>query len=368
MWKWEWICWFVNLISRTPAARVRRYRRLIERLSREADLDDGWWHVFRDYPKQGVASTVPLSRPSKQTVSSPDRTSGRTAIVVQGPVIDKDDLTLRTLTLYRETMPDAQLILSTWDDLPAEQRRLIEPLGVHVVTSEPPENAGPHNLNMQIVSTQRGLQEAKRLGFQYAMKTRADSRIHMAGADEFCRDLLHQFPIDAPAGQQERLVVVDFATRMYIPYHPSDIMMFGTTDDLLTYWSPELCGPEMTFEVCERFDEMLQQATPEVVLCRSYLERTGMQLNDDLVQWWQILADRFIVIDRDMIDLFWPKYNYNVDQRLGMLWDTGNMALCHFAQWMQIHSRGVIPSVTLDQLRQQNVHEPIGNLRDAAAA
>ncbi|MCA9140374.1 MAG: hypothetical protein KDB00_26565, partial [Planctomycetales bacterium] len=182
-------------------------------------------------------------------------------------------------------------------------------------------------------------------------------------------DLLMQFPVNESTGQRERFVVVDFATRLYIPYHPSDIMMFGTTADLLTYWSPGLCGPEITFEVCEQFGEMLQQPTPEVVLCRSYLQRTGTRVTGDLNQWWRMLADRFVVIDRDMIDLFWPKYNYNVDQRLGMLWDNGNMALCHFAQWMQIYSRGVMPSVTLDQLRRQNVHDPLErDQSDAAAA
>ena len=255
-------------------------------------------------------------------------------------------------------MPQSVLIYSTWNDLESEQRRRIEALGVKVVTSELPDHCGPHNLNLQIVSTRRGLEEAQRLGCTHAMKTRADSRIHMCDADRFCRDLLKQFPVNTTA-QRERLLVVDFATRLYVPYHPSDILMFGATQDLLSYWSLELCGPEMTFEVCENFDDMLQQATPEVVLGRNYLQRTGMRLTDSIDQWWQILADRFVVIDRDMIDLFWPKYNYNVDQRLGMKWDTGNMALCHFAQWMQIHSRSVAPSITLDQLRCQKVHDSL---------
>ena len=364
MWKWEWICWFVNLISRSPEQRVRRYRRLIERLSREADVDGQWWRVFRDYPKEAVASSVDLS-----PTTSKYHAREQTAIVIQGPVVERDDLTIETLKLYRQTMPQSRLILSTWHDTPERLRDEIEAIGVTVVTSEPPEHAGPHNLNLQITSTRRGLQEAKKLGCRYAMKTRADTRIHMAGADQFCADLLLQFPIDGSSGQQERFIVVDFATRLYVPYHPSDILMFGTTDDLLSYWTPELCGPEMTFRVCDEFDAMLQQSIPEVVLFQSYLRRTGVRINGDLAQWWRLLADRFIVIDRDMIDFFWPKYNYNVDQRLGMTWDTGNMALCHFAQWLQLYSRRVLPSITLDQLRRQKVHDTVVEDRpDAAAA
>lgn len=372
MWKWEWICWFVSLISRSPSQRVRRFRRLIERLSREADLEDGWWHVFRDYPKQAVPSSVSVVRslPAQQASDEPsdDEADDTCAIVMQGPVIERDEMTFQTLSLYRQTMPNAQLILSTWNDIPDQTRQRIEALGVVVVTGEKPKHFGPHNLNLQITSTFNGLRKAKELGCRYAMKTRADSRIHVADVDQFCLDLIRQYALGDVEGQSARILVTDFATRLYVPYHPSDMLMFGMTDDLLSYWAPELCGPEMTFQVCDQFDEMLQQATPEIVLCRNYLNRIGVSLDETLEQWWQILADRFVVIDRDMIDLFWPKYNYNVDQRLSMLWDTGNMALCHFTQWMQIYRRRLVPSVTLDQLRLQTVHQSLMEVPDLDSA
>ena len=353
MWKWEWICWFIKLISRNPSQRVRRFRRLIEWLSREADVDGTWWSVFREYPKQAAASSVSLLRDVDK------KSNDQIAVVIQGPVIEKDDLTIETLKLYRQTMPESRLVLSTWNDIPNETHDKIEAMGVTVVTSEKPKHAGPHNLNLQIKSTQRGLIAARRLGCRYTMKTRADARIHLPDADRFCSDLLAQFPINADGGQKERLLVVDFATRLYVPYHPSDILMFGRTDDLLAYWSLDLCGPEMQFRVCDEFEEMLGQSIPEVVLCRSFLERTGTRLSDDLEQWWEILSNRFVVIDRDMVDLFWPKYNYNVNQRLENQVDEGNMAFCHFAQWMQLYSRPMQPAITLQQLRQQRVNQKI---------
>ena len=354
MWKWEWVCWFVNLISRTPEDRLRRYRRLIERLSREADVDGKWWSVFHDYPKSAKASSATVQP------SSAARSASETAIVVQGPVIDRDDLTLETLRLYRRTMPDSQLILSTWNDTRRETLQRIESLGVLIVTSEKPEIPGPHNLNLQIASTHRGLQQADEMGFRYAMKTRADTRIHMSDVDRFCIDMLNRFPLGASAQyQRQRILVMDFATRLYVPYHPSDMMMFGTTADLLNYWSLPLCGPDVTFQVRESFDAMLREATPEVVLCSSFLQRNDISLSHDLRQWWEVLANQFLIVDRSMIDLFWPKYNYNVDQRLSILWDNSNMALCHFSQWMQIYSRGLSPSITLDELRRQTVHDKL---------
>ncbi|MEO1615223.1 MAG: WavE lipopolysaccharide synthesis family protein [Planctomycetota bacterium] len=350
MWKWEWICWFISLISRTPQVRVRRFRRLVERLSREADQDGDWWTVFREYPKRATESDNVL----------PGRSRGSSvAIVMQGPIIDRDDLSLETIRLYRRTMPNAEIIVSTWNDVSDNARSRVLETGALIVTSEPPEERGPHNLNMQIACTRRGMEEAHALGFDYVMKTRLDTRIHTHHADQFCIDLLEQFPVGSSIGQSKRIVVMDFATRLYIPYHPSDMMMFGATEDLLFYWSLPLCGPEQTFRVCDEFDRMLEQSIPEIVVGRSYFQRRGLELTGQLDQWWQLLADQFVVIDRDMIDFFWPKYNYNVDQRLGMKWDTSNMALCHFNQWMQIQSRRLKPQVTIDQLKTQQVYEPL---------
>ncbi|MEM6473502.1 MAG: WavE lipopolysaccharide synthesis family protein [Planctomycetota bacterium] len=321
---------------------------MIERLSREADLDGNWWTVFREYPKNAIESSTRLTT---------QNSGSKVGVVIQGPIIERDGLTLETIQLYRNTMPDAELIVSTWNDVSTAVRQEIEAAGCHVVTSDMPVERGPHNLNLQITSTRRGLEYAHKLGCDYAMKTRADTRIHMRDVDRFCIDMLQKFPTNGTAFQSTRLLVMDFATRLYIPYHPSDLMMFAATEDLLFYWSLSLCRADQTFEVCDEFDRMLEQSIPEIVLCRSYLQRRGVNLTNDLAQWWQILAEQFLVVDRDMIDFFWPKYNYNVDQRLGMDWDTSNMALCHFAQWMQIYSRGLVPEVSIDQLMRQQVYE-----------
>ncbi|MFK8111130.1 MAG: WavE lipopolysaccharide synthesis family protein [Rubripirellula sp.] len=343
MWKWEWICWFVRLVSKDPEGRVRRFRRLVERLSREGDIDGRWWGIFREIPKQAEPSALPL-------VPALPATGGDTAIVMQGPVIERDDLTYETLQLYRRTMPHAKLILSTWTDTDEAIKRRIEGLGVDVVVSDPPEHPGPQNLNLQVVSTHRGITEAKAAGCEFVMKTRADMRIHVSDADQFCRNMLEQFPITGDASQRQRILVTEFATRLYLPFHLSDILMFGTTDDLLEYWTPEMCGPEVHFEPSEDFGELLDQPIPEIVLCRRYLNDQTMT-SDDLNRWWRLLANRFVVVDRDMLDLFWPKYNYNVEQRV--TWSSGNMALCSFLQWFQLHHQQPAPKATLEQLRRE---------------
>ena len=362
MWKWDFICWLINVLARNPADRGRRFNRLRERVAVECDQDRKWWTVFLTYPKEAVESSRSIS---KKDGDGHDKT----AIVMQGPVVERDDMTFETLKLYRKTMPRAELILSTWDNVTSESLDRIESIGVHVVTSTPPDVAGPQNLNFQIVSASRGMSEAKRLGCRYAMKTRVDTRIHACDVDQFCRDLLRQFPLRSGDGQSQRLVTIDFATRLYIPYHPSDMMMFGAIDDMLRYWSLELCGPEIQFEACEEFEELLKQPIPEVLLCRRFLESFGMQLTGQLEQWWSVLAERFIVIDRAMINQFWPKYNYSGDQSSEIKCDRTHMALCHFAQWMQIYSGSTDSSAVSEDLQSQKMDEKdAADSVDAAAA
>lgn len=337
------------MISRRPVDRVRRYRRLIERLSREADSDGNWWGLFRNYEKNPEATSVAF------TVSS--AAAQDVALVMQGPVVTRDDLTLGTIRLYRQTMPDVPLIVSTWNGLDETLRSTIESMGAQVVLSDPPADPGPHSLNLQITSTHQGLAAAKSRGCHYAIKTRCDNRIHIGAPDRFLMALLQQFGSTNAKNQNQRLVVLDFATRLYVPYHPSDMLMFGDIDDLITYWDPQLCPPGTRFHVRDQYAEMMREPTPEVVLCRRYLESIGVPVAESIADWWSILADRFIVIDRDMIDWFWPKYDYHVTQRLEQKHDGGNMAMCHFAQWMQIYNGGVQPIRELPELVTQTVHQ-----------
>ncbi len=354
MWKWEFVCWLVRLISRSPEQEARRFKRLAERIITETDKGNEWWSIFKSFPKRAVPCSMTVSSPRPNGASAE-----QTAIVLQGPVVELDDLTYETVKLYRTTMPRCDLIVSTWDNVDPETKERIESLGATVLTSQKPEQSGPHHLNFQIASTARGIQEAKRLGCHYVMKTRVDTRIHMADADQFCRDLLAQFPIHSSDEQSSRFVTMDFATRLYVPYHPSDMMMFGSIDDMAQYWSPDLCSPDQSFEVCEGFGDMLGQSIPEVVLCTRYLRSLGIELTGELDHWWSILGERFIVVDREMIGQFWPKYHYSINQRVEMDWDRTNMALCHFPQWLQIATRTSKPAVSLDQIRSQKLYAPI---------
>src|SRR5207247_1377447 len=88
---------------------------------------------------------------------------GRIAIVIQGPILQTDDFTLETVRHYRRACPEMTVIVSTWDDSPAETISQCRDAGADVVLSRLPTIAGRSNLNFQTTSTRAGLQRAGEL-------------------------------------------------------------------------------------------------------------------------------------------------------------------------------------------------------------
>jgi hypothetical protein len=341
----------IQWTSRSPEHKRRRLQALLDRICDETEFEKPSWEMPRQYSKHGLTSTFSV------TGNAVRGGGDEVAVVMQGPVVERDDMTYNTLSLYRETMPNAVLILSTWNDLAEDQKRRIKRLGVCVVQSDPPEYRGPQNVNLQLASTARGIQEAHAYGCRYTLKTRCDTRIHLSDIDQFCKDLIHQFPVAADSGQAARIVVLDFATRLFIPHHPSDIFMFGETEDLLEYWSPELFDRSWKFVHDDNFGKLISQPLPETMMCRRFLQSLGVEPKESIDDWWRVLAERFLVVDRRTIDHFWIKEYTSAHQPMEIPWDHTNMAVCHFSQWLQMFSGTAAPLHQLESLRPQQMYE-----------
>lgn len=350
MWKWKLICWFVNLISRERGAKRRRFQSLRERVTRELDKNRDVWETFTRYPK------------SPQLTAPRWNTESDLAVLVQGPVREKDQLTLETLRLYRTAFGDRPVVFSTWNDAPVDVLRAAQRLGVTVVTGSPPDYGGPAHLNHQIESTRRGLEAISEMGVRYALKTRSDTRLHAPHVGDYLAGLLKAFPIREPQHQRERIAVLDLVTRLYIPYHVSDMLMFGRCDDLLDYWSLPICKPGLELKTTDRYDVLLQNPIPEVILCSQYLKKLNVPIHGSLEHWWEILAERFLVIDRAAIGFFWPKYNYDEGHTLGACDDVTNMALCSFRDWVNLSILNKKPDTSVDRLKQCKIKDPISPL------
>jgi hypothetical protein len=283
------------------------------------------WH---DRPKDAGADAV-----RRSTFG----TYPRTAIVVQGPVVQDSAFTLSAVTAYRSLFPEADVVVSTWADLPTATGRALEATGARVVTSARPADPGFGNLNLQLTSTRAGIDTARDLGAEYVLKVRSDQRLYAPQSLPFLHSLLDAFPLaESPSPQRRRLVVLDFITGMFIPYAFCDMLTFGTLDDVAAYWSAEP-DPRPAADIAALPNgsprQALERRALEFHLGLSYLERIGWPVQGTIADWWRLLAERFVVVDAAMLDLLWVKYQ--IREYPQRAYDTASpYRTVQFADWL----------------------------------
>ncbi|MCE9608436.1 MAG: WavE lipopolysaccharide synthesis family protein [Planctomycetia bacterium] len=260
----------------------------------------------------------------------------RYAIVLQGPLLLQEDFTLETIRYYRALHPDAIIILSTWKGEDAHTLKLCEEAGVEIVTSERPMVVGAFNINLQATSTLKGLERAQELKCRFAAKTRTDMRIYAPNIWTFLSNLMSAFPLTADGIQSRRIISTNLCTARYTPFFLSDLFLFGEVEDLIRYWScPVHAGGSS--DHCEwRIKDLTPEIVPEVYLCRSYLERTVESVDSTLSFWWKALAERFLIVDVEMLDLYWPKYHPHTEHTSLLNEPVLGWNTLRFRDWLQL--------------------------------
>ncbi|MGQ9806153.1 MAG: WavE lipopolysaccharide synthesis family protein [Chlorobiales bacterium] len=170
------------------------------------------------------------------------------SVVVQGPIHHQDDLTKRVLKSVRTHLPDAELILSTWNGSDVSGLDC----DVLLLNDDPGAINGNNNVNRQIVSTRNGLEKASR---KYAMKLRTDTLLTGTGfLDVFNlyperRDDFKVFErkIVIPTIYTRHPLHFSFYSGVFHFFHPSDIFQFGLKTDLWSLWNIPL---STTFSRC----------------------------------------------------------------------------------------------------------------------
>ena len=256
-------------------------------------------------PKSGAAS-----RTSYLPVLNPNITPPTIGLIIQGAIRHEDNFTLESVHYYRQSMPSTQIIVSTWEDEAPEILTRLKDAGAIVVTSVKPKVSGAINVNFQTRSTLSGIQRARELGCDYVAKSRSDQRIYAPNILVFLYELLVQFPLKNESNQTARLLTTNFATMMFIPFYFADQFMFGATDDMEKYWSPP--DNQLTTRI-GFFGKTIRQViesdvVPEIFLTQHYLTKIGVSYSLTLAESWRALANHFIVIDREWLDSYWPKY------------------------------------------------------------
>ncbi|HEY6896850.1 MAG TPA: WavE lipopolysaccharide synthesis family protein [Rhodocyclaceae bacterium] len=177
------------------------------------------------------------------------------SVVMQGPVVHEGSdafpfpLTLTALREIRALLPDAQIILSTWE---GEKTSYIDSLDELVVSPDPGAQGvalgmTPNNVNRQIVSTRNGLERSTR---RHTLKIRSDIVLKSL---EFIRHFESglQQPKSGFSIFNSRIVSNNLSSRNPLigcptayAYHPSDHIHFGLTEDLIKLWDIPLQSEE----------------------------------------------------------------------------------------------------------------------------
>lgn len=233
------------------------------------------------------------------------------SVVIQGPLFsDSAEGLGRCVASIHAHLPGAEVVVSTWD---TEDLQRV-PAGCVLVVSEDP---GPiiqsdgvrNNVNRQIVSTVAGIRAASR---PWVLKMRAD---HALASPAMCA-------VPAPARLLDRRIrVTELYTRaperIPMAFFLSDLVQFGSREDLLRFWDGDQVHPTMLAksDVPWFVPRIGGAMTPEQALVLRWLEKTGTrlrlrwphQINRYILNTWsRVLAENFDVVSRSSAGIVYP--------------------------------------------------------------
>lgn len=267
------------------------------------------------------------------------KNESKTAIVIQGPIIKKSDFTLETIRIYKKLFRDKIIILSTWEDGDTKEIKKIKQEGVEVILNKKPNFFGQQNINLQIISSFSGIQKAKKMGAEYAIKTRTDQRIYAPNSFNFLENILKTFPLDEKTIQKERIVGVSLNTFKYRPYSLSDMTIYGYVDDLLLYWSPKLDNrifPNNLSNVT--MGEFTDARICEIYLVTEFIKKIGHTPKMTITDSWEVFAKYFCVVDQISLDLYWYKYSRHAEHRRFEYKHILSSRPMTFSEWLNIYT------------------------------
>ncbi|MEZ5290585.1 MAG: WavE lipopolysaccharide synthesis family protein [Vicinamibacterales bacterium] len=302
--------------------------------------------AFADAPVRATLATADLL-----AADAPRREGreGRDAIVVQGPVVPYT--TAYVVRAMSARHPEAQIVLSTWDDTPREALEAVAPWTDDVVLGPRPSNPGIQNRNLQIASTRAGIARAIARGARTVLKTRTDLAVLQPEVFRQARWWCARLD-QAPArrlGQRGRLVVPSSYTRKYMLYHPSDLVMLGAAEDLERYWSAPLDERAGSLLAAEWLDQPLAQVNlagnpTESYLGLAFCRTLGRPIAGTLDDSWAFYRDSFAVVDHAWLDLLWCKHLAVPDT--GLVHDVRETVTQAF--WQRLQLDPALPSTRLD--------------------
>ena len=260
------------------------------------------------------------------------RDFSNTAIILQGPIVTKDDFTLNTIRMYRKYYNGIKIIVSTWMDIDKKLVKKIESEGAIVILNEYPNESPKGNLNYQLVTSLAGVLHAKKIGVKYVTKTRTDQRYYNPCAISLLQGNYQEGKIVLLGG-----VLNSFYAR---PFYVSDFFAFGNVDTLEKLYSCEFDTAEAVkmreeakqsdkfvrfcdwvkkadvdcrINVPQEFeDAVTEYACPETRIAYNfYSQKRGAEEHINSKEAYDIfLCNHTILVDADSLGFYWLKYEY----------------------------------------------------------
>lgn len=281
--------------------------------------------------------------------------NSKLAVVIQGPVVTKDDFTLKTALYYKKCNPDAIIILSTWSNTNQECLNKFIKSDIDVVLSELPKKSGSLNINFQIKNSLAGVKRARELGAEFVCKTRTDQRIDHPDAFRYFELLINLFPVnndDFVKNQKRRIIATCMPYGdLFYPYHISDFLYFGNIDDMEILFSLE----EDNRDKGEWAQGLTKREiakgllAPEIQIMRSFIEKMGGCNECSIEAYWRFVKNHLVCLNSDEIELFWPKYEsrYSENRAFGHYFENDDLQRLRtynfdFIRWLELYSGKIV--------------------------
>lgn len=295
----------------------------------------GAYNVFLRAVCESVETVTPYFfsynlRPKKaeQIVSIEKKSpnADKFAIVMQGPLVRKDDFTLETVKTYERIYPGVSIIISTWKTEDAEYiERIKRETSCLVILNEYPQFSGFLNGNYQMVSTVNGIKAAKEKGKEFVFKTRCDYRFYKKGLLEFMHSMLLSYPCSDTLLHQRYRIVITSGRRddMFRPYFVGDQFQFGSIDDLINFWDNEElalnCSLKEFYKWCEKGHlSWKQERQYTSILTKRYVKKmAGEEIDNSVKAYWEYAKKYLIFMSAKDADVYYCKYDYRYEETLG---------------------------------------------------
>lgn len=256
-------------------------------------------------------------------------------IIIQGPISNKKELNFlkETLQIYKLIFPKTLVVISTWensyiDDLETDEY-------IKIKKSKLPDKPGLANINYQIKSTSNAIQILKKEGIKNILKTRTDCRIMKPNLKSYFLSLQKTFISENT--KHSRIFASNVATCKYRIYGLTDILLFGSTHEIETYFKDET---EDEILKNYSFEKVINETAvmSEILLCARYLKNKGIKLDWTLEHWWHCLSKYFGIVDVNSIDFFWYKYDWNFEQRFIRNYLFKSSRSIEFSEWLSMYN------------------------------